>query len=904
MDKSLTKYIWKHTRAQQIWILIVVAVSMYTYFLSFDLPKEIINGPINGRGFEAEGAVQTYLDIAFDLPLIGHVQVFPGIQVERVQALMLLSGLFLLLVIVNGGFKFYINTYKGRLGERMLRRIRFELVDRILRFPPEQFKRVKPSEMATMVKDEVEPLGGFIGDAFVQPALLCGQALTALVFIVIQDHWLGFICTVIVAIQIFLIPRLRRRLLVLGRLRQLTARELSGRIGEISEGISSVHVHNTSNFERADVSTRLGRIFKIRFDLYQWKFLIKFINNFLAQVTPFLFYVIGGYQVIKGELDVGQLIAVIAAYKDLPGPLKELIDWDQIRQDVNVKYTQVYEQFAIGGIMDPALQSPDVELRSYAGAPLSVIGLTALDDSGGMLLHSVTATIHPGQLVGVISTSGAGGEAFVEALARIIKPSSGKVQLGPDDIFALPEAIVGRNIGYASHDAFLFQGTLRDNLFYGLKHSLSSAPEYGPEEAKTRQWEIAEAIRSGNTSADIHGDWIDYAEAGASGPHDIMFAALPVLESVCLDRDVFDFGLRSSVHPSRFPAISEKIVQIRADLRKQLVSESLDSLIVPLDPAAYNTEATIGENLLFGAISGTAFSSSVLLEDRQFVAALVALKLTEPLYDIGMKIASNALDILSDLPPDHPAFQKLGLMPPEEVAEYQKLLGRVQNRSYDDVVEGDRLRIIALSLSYLESRHRFGLLTPEFKSRIVATRRPLRELLPPKLRDTVEPYDPEQYNAAATLLDNLLFGRIKQQEAEAEGRILSVLSRALHDQNLTIYVIALGLEYQVGVGGKKLTAGQRQKLNLARALLKRPAYLILNRPLSALDQATQAQVLSNVVARMKRVDARCGLVVLMTNPDSAHFFHRVFNFDRGVLHDTVQESDGQRSDDVRAGVLV
>ena len=34
-----------------------------------------------------------------------------------------------------------------------------------------------------MIKDEVEPLGGFIGDAFVQPAFLGGQALTALIFI-------------------------------------------------------------------------------------------------------------------------------------------------------------------------------------------------------------------------------------------------------------------------------------------------------------------------------------------------------------------------------------------------------------------------------------------------------------------------------------------------------------------------------------------------------------------------------------------------------------------------------------------------------------------------------------------------------------------------------------------------
>src|SRR3546814_954207 len=91
------------------------------------------------------------------------------------------------LVLVNGIFKLVINTRKGRLGERLLRRLRFELSDRILRFPLPHLRRVKPSEMATMIKDEVEPLGGFIGDAFATPLFLGGQAATAMLFIMVQS---------------------------------------------------------------------------------------------------------------------------------------------------------------------------------------------------------------------------------------------------------------------------------------------------------------------------------------------------------------------------------------------------------------------------------------------------------------------------------------------------------------------------------------------------------------------------------------------------------------------------------------------------------------------------------------------------------------------------------------------
>ena len=100
--------------------------------------------------------------------------------------------------MVNGWLKFRINTMKGWMGERMLRRLRYALYDYILRFPLARFRRVKAAEMASMIKDEVEPLGGFIGEALITPLFLGGQALTAMFFILYQ-HWaLGLIALAVV----------------------------------------------------------------------------------------------------------------------------------------------------------------------------------------------------------------------------------------------------------------------------------------------------------------------------------------------------------------------------------------------------------------------------------------------------------------------------------------------------------------------------------------------------------------------------------------------------------------------------------------------------------------------------------------------------------------------------------
>ena len=897
METSLTRYIWSNTRLQQIWILFVVAVSMIPYFMSFDLPKQIVNGPIQGNGFETPGATRTFMHLQYDLPAIGKVVFFDGLELTRFQTLMALSLVFLLLVIINGLFKLYINTYKGRLGERMLRRIRFELIDRVLRFPPAQFKRVKSAEIATMIKDEVEPMGGFTGDAFVQPALLGGQAITALVFIIMQNFWLGMIAAGIVAVQGVVIPRMRKRLLELGRQRQLTARELSGRVGEIVDGIGTIHGNDTSNFERADIASRLGLIFSIRYDLYQWKFLVKFINNFLAQVTPFLFYSIGGFLALQGRLDIGQLVAVINAYKDLPGPLKELIDWDQARQDVQVKYNQVVEQFNVDRLVDPKIQALAPEPVNRLEHSLHAVNLTLSDDSGAPLLRHVTLEIKPSETVAIVGNSGSGAEALAEAFARLIWPEQGRITIDGKDILELPESVTGRRIAYAASDTYFFHGSLRDNLLYGLKHAPLTKIEYdGPSAAKNK-WNINEARRAGNPELDLNSDWVDYVSAGVTGPDDLFKVVRPILDGVLISQDILDMALRSTVNIETHADLTDRIVELRQALRKRLKKEDLDDLVVPFKLDEYNPQATVGENLLFGSMRRPLMTNRKLAANPYFRSVLRENDLYIDLYNMGLEIAANAVELFEDLPPDHPFFQQLTFMTADDIPAYQVLLQKLQGRGIDAASADERTSIIRLSFSYIEPRHRFGLLNDQLMAKIVDARARFHKDMPDDLKAVIERYDPEQFISTATLLDNVLFGRIGFTQADGSDRIRTILRDLFDRLGLFESVLSIGLDFDVGSGGKRLTNVQRQKLNVARALLKRADYVIFNRPLPALDQRVQDQITHNIMEELHEEGHAPAIIWVLSNTALANLFDRVIVFDKGTLvedgtHATLLKKNG------------
>src|SRR3546814_3521333 len=106
-----------------------------------------------------------------------------------------------------------------------------------------------------------------------------------------------------------------------------------------------------------------------------------------------MFYAGGGLLAISGRLDIGALVAVIAAYKDLPTPIKELIDWDQQRLDVQIKYEQVIDQFQLPQLVDPARQAVDNDPGPPLEGDIVASALTLLDDNDLPLVRSVNFTI-------------------------------------------------------------------------------------------------------------------------------------------------------------------------------------------------------------------------------------------------------------------------------------------------------------------------------------------------------------------------------------------------------------------------------------------------------------------------------------------------------------------------------
>jgi putative ABC transport system ATP-binding protein len=855
MERSLFRYILHHTWRDQVLLLIVTVVSFPLIYINLELPKRIVNNAIGGK----------------NLPQ----QVF-GYEISQVGYLMLLSFVLLALITLNGAIKYWLNVYRGIVGERMVRRLRYQLYEAVMRFPLPHFRKTSAGEVIPMITAETDPIGGFIGESIASPAFQGGLLITYMLFIFVQEFWLGVAAVALYPLQVWLIPRLQRRINQLSKRRILMTRELSDRIGDVIGGATEIRANDTVRYELADASSRLGRIYGIRLNIYKRKFFVKFLNNFLAQITPFFFYAAGGYFVIMGELSLGALVAVLAAYKDIIDPWKELLKWYETKEDVRVKYEQVVSQFEPPSMLPAELSENPPDPVPRLEGPLIASSLSYVDDSGGIPIERLTLEVPQGQHVALIGTGESGKGELVRLFARLIFPTAGRLAVGNTSLAAAHVALVGSRIGFASRNAHVFSGSLLHNLLYGLKHRPMSSERYTGEAARNEDLRVRDAVLAGNSIDDINAPWVDL---GGTEVEDVQARALSVLRLVAMDAELLAFGLASRVSPDAEPNLPGLVLEARKRVQEKVKMPEIAPLVELFDRNRYHSNISVGENLVFGTPLDAAFAPDNLIANAEVRKLIADVELLDELETAGIGVARLMVELFANEQPDSELFAEYSIISPEDLADFRTILRKIDDKGRQALAPRERQMFLSLSLRVVAGRHRLGIPDAAMQERVVAARLEFQRRFAE--RGVVAFYDPQRFSPELSIQDNILFGRPVYEQARAQARVTELVREAALEVGMEATLIHKGLEFNVGASGARLSYSQKQRIAIARALMKDPDMLVMDEPTSGLDPVLERTIVTGVLEQMRDRTVLWAL----GHADLAKVFDRVLVLDHGRLVD-------------------
>jgi ATP-binding cassette subfamily B protein len=171
----------------------------------------------------------------------------------------------------------------------------------------------------------------------------------------------------------------------------------------------------------------------------------------------------GGLQALNGDVTVGVLVAFVAALNNFFDPIQQL--------------SQLYTTYQAGmAALDKIFELLDEE-PELADAPDAVVLDELKGDirfehvtfsyGSGDVLSDIDLHVPPGQTVALVGATGAGKSTFGKLVARFYDPTEGRILVDGHDLRDVSSHSLRRQMGIVPQEAFLFSGTIRDNLAFG-----------------------------------------------------------------------------------------------------------------------------------------------------------------------------------------------------------------------------------------------------------------------------------------------------------------------------------------------------------------------------------------------------------------------------------------------------
>jgi putative ABC transport system ATP-binding protein len=312
---------------------------------------------------------------------------------------------------------------------------------------------------------------------------------------------------------------------------------------------------------------------------------------------------------------------------------------------------------------------------------------------------------------------------------------------------------------------------------------------------------------------------------------------MEVIEKVGLEEDILLLGLNSKLQ-----ATEEEFANLVLAMRRHFLEKAdpeVFSLIESFDEKNFLSYQSLGVNLVFGFSLTTDPEEKLLMAHPGILDILDRLGLLIPLAMVGQTLIRATMEIFNqDLRDEF--FTKITPISPEEFP----MLGRLAEirQSIRELDRKDLSLLIELALRYVPAAHPIITLPGPFTDYIVRCRDSLRKSLDETYSQLFCFIDPARFCWKHSVFQNIIFGSIRTEIAHAEETVRTAVLGTIEDLGMKDLVVLKGLDCQVGAQGSFLSGGQKQKLCLARTLLKKPSILILDEITSGLDNKSKAKV--------------------------------------------------------------
>lgn len=374
--------------------------------------------------------------------------------------LLLLAFLYLLSAACN-----YITGYiMTSVAIKVTYDLRKKISEKIDRLPLKHFDAKPYGEVLSHVTNDVELISNTLNQSLFQIVVSVATIVGVLVMMFTISWLLAIVSLLVIPFSIALIGGIVNRSQKYFRGQQDYVGHISGHVEEMYAG------HNVMKaFNGEEKSIR--KFDGLNEELYKVAWKSQFLSGIMMPVMMFVgnfsyvvVVVLGGYLVIRGVMQVGDILAFIQYTRSFTQPLGQVANMVSVLQSTAAAAERVFE------FLNSDEELPDAAIPSRIEKVSGAIAFKNVSfgyEPGKTIINHLNAEVKPGQKVAIVGPTGAGKTTIIKLLMRFYDVNSGTILVDGVDIRNLKRQEYRSAFGMVLQDTWLFNGTVKDNIRYG-----------------------------------------------------------------------------------------------------------------------------------------------------------------------------------------------------------------------------------------------------------------------------------------------------------------------------------------------------------------------------------------------------------------------------------------------------
>ncbi len=352
------------------------------------------------------------------------------------------------------------------IGQQVMLDMRIALYQRIHDMPFAFFTKEKPGAAVSHVVNDVQGVGDVVSGTLADIVQNTVALVATVAFMMALDWRLAL--AAVAGLPLFIAPTRW-----VGQARRAIKRKAQARTSELTgiatetlsvSGALLVKVFGTAGVEMTRFRNKAEELRRLALEqslVGRW---FRMLLGVCESAGPAIVFAFGGWLVVRGQVPLGTVVALVTVMKRLYTPASDLAN---VHVDLLGSYACFERVFAVLDRAGSTKDDPHASPLDCAAGRIEFRDVTLRYDREGEALSHVDLTIPAGTTVGIVGASGSGKSTLAALAMRLYDPTTGSVLIDGRDLRSLTQSSLRANIAVVTQETFLFHTTVLENLRYG-----------------------------------------------------------------------------------------------------------------------------------------------------------------------------------------------------------------------------------------------------------------------------------------------------------------------------------------------------------------------------------------------------------------------------------------------------